>query len=131
MNLRPKLDPVARPRVLICEDEPIVALDLQFLVEGYGFDVLGPHSTVARALSALERERPDAAILDVRLGDGEVFPVAERLQEMGVPLIFHSGHTYDDEIRARFPGAACCQKPIVTSRLEDELRRVTQRASVE
>ena len=61
--------------------------------------------------SIVEDVVPGAAVLDVRLRDGDVFPVAERLDRAGVPLIFHSGHLIEDEVVARFPGAMHCPKP--------------------
>ncbi|ETW13692.1 response regulator receiver domain-containing protein [Roseivivax marinus] len=125
MNLKPKSDPTGPRRVLVCEDEPVVALDLKFLVEGFGYEVIGPYGSVEQALEAIDAVRPDSAVLDVRLRDGEVFPVADKLKDLGIGMVFHSGHAYEEEICANYPGSACCQKPIVTWRLEEELKRLT------
>ena len=110
-----------KKRVLVCEDEHIVALDLKLLVEEFGYEVIGPFATVSSAARIIERERPDMAILDVSLKDGEVYPLADQLDGMGVRLVFHSGHVNDAEISEGYPGAACCQKPVNTGALQDAL----------
>jgi hypothetical protein len=60
---------------------------------------------------------PDAAILDVFTADGEVYPLADRLIEAGVPIVFHSGHVSPDEVKARYPDAQACAKPCPPDRL--------------
>ena len=122
------IDRMPKAKVMICEDEPIVALDLQMLVEGFGYEVMGLYASVEKALEALDGARPDAAVLDVNLRDGTVFPVAERLHELGAGLVFHSGHAFGDEITQRWPDASCCEKPIDTLKLEQELERVATSA---
>lgn len=97
--------------VLLCEDEPIVALDLKLMIEEAGFRVAGPHARITAALADLDTALV-AAVLDVRLKDGDVFPVADALTARSVPLIFHSAHVIEDDIAARFPGARYCPKPV-------------------
>ena len=78
---------MARPSVLVIEDEPIVALDVVLTLEEAGYAVVGPAPTVPAALTALREVRPDVAILDVNL-DGELStPVAEALQAARVPFV--------------------------------------------
>ena len=117
-----KTEPLGAPSVLICEDEAIIALDLQYQVEDLGYRVIGPVATVAAGLEAMRSECPDAAILDVRLREGEVFPLADELAAMGVGLLFESGHAMRDEVLERFPEAEFCNKPLPTSELERALR---------
>ncbi|EBA06959.1 response regulator [Sagittula stellata] len=109
--------------VLLCEDEAIVAMDIQMMIEDGGFEVCGPFSRVSVALDALEDVVPVAAVLDVRLRDGDIFPVAEQLDQAGVPLIFHSGHLIEDEVVARFPRAQHCPKPTNARTLMQALSR--------
>lgn len=130
MSLNPSRRDDMKARVLICEDEPIVALDVQLLVESFGYSVMGPFATVKEGLEALNGGMPDAAVLDVRLRDGEVFPLAAELAKRGVGIVFHSGHTYQHELSQRFPGAGFCQKPVSTALLENELRRVADEQHV-
>jgi DNA-binding response OmpR family regulator len=88
-------------RVLIVEDNGIVALDLECTLREQGADVVGPARSVAdaRRLDSL-----DAAVLDVNLGDEDVFPLADALAEAGIPFLFltgHSGHTVPPRYRER------------------------------
>ncbi len=79
------------PRILILEDEPLILMEMSFAVEDEGAAPIGVN-TVDRALSAIDADRPDAAILDVTLGRGETCErVARRLEEIGVPFLLHSG----------------------------------------
>ncbi|MEQ9633830.1 MAG: response regulator, partial [Roseovarius sp.] len=64
---------------------------------------------------------PDVALLDVRLKDGEVFPLADKLVDLGVPIVFHSGHIFEEDVRTRYPGAETCQKPVSAKHLRTTL----------
>lgn len=98
-------------RILVAEDELIVAFDLCDTVAEAGFEVEGPHSDMSSALDAFQREKPDLAILDITLDDGDVFPLARQLEADNVPIIFHSGRSTADEVKAHFPGATTLMKP--------------------
>ena len=108
-------------RLLLVEDEFLILADLQAVFEDEGARVITA-TTVCEGLSAAEGGF-DAAVLDVRLPDGEVFPVAERLAARSVPLVFHSGHARTSEIDARFPGALMLSKPAGDWMLIDAVRR--------
>lgn len=107
--------------VLIAEDELIIAMDIESIVEEAGFAVADTCDTVACTLTAIERALPSCAVLDVRLLDGEVFPAADKLSEAGVPLIFHSGHADEANLRRRYPAAQVCPKPTSPSKLRAAL----------
>lgn len=109
--------PQERPRVLVVEDEFIIALDLSETVKDLGYELDGPYADRTNALEALEGDLPDCAILDVFTADGEVYPLADRLSEAGVPIIFHSGHVPPDELKGRYPEAQACAKPCPPDRL--------------
>jgi two-component system, response regulator PdtaR len=110
--------PHERPKILVVEDEFIIALDLSETVQDLGYELEGPFEANREAFEALEDEGlPDAAILDVFTADGEVYPLADRLVEAGVPIVFHSGHVTPDEVRARYPDAVACAKPCPPDRL--------------
>ncbi|HET9510733.1 MAG TPA: response regulator [Sphingomonas sp.] len=110
--------------VLLVEDELLIALDLQATIEDAGFAVEGPCMTVEEAQDAIDRCSGGlvAALLDVRLADGTVFPAADRLYADGVPIIFHSGHADTSDLRARYPTATICPKPSAPSSLAAALR---------
>jgi DNA-binding response OmpR family regulator len=80
-----------RPRVLICEDDPILACDLEQQLEDLGFDPIGPFATQAEALRALRAIRPAAAVIDVELADGACTKLAGVLRDNGVPTVVVTG----------------------------------------
>jgi DNA-binding response OmpR family regulator len=80
------------PSILIVEDEFLVAMELASVVQGGGWNVLGPASSVGEAMLLLDRETPDAALLDYNLRGQPVTPVAERLHAMGVPFAVVSAY---------------------------------------
>lgn len=115
--------------VLIVEDELFVVLDLEDLVAEEGLGISAHCGTVAAAMKAIERQRPRCAILDVRLPDGEVFPAADKMHAMNVPMIFHSGHADQGALRSRYPDAQICPKPSSPSQLRSALRKAVAGAA--
>ena len=75
-------------RVLVVEDETLLAETLCDLLVGAGCEPVGPAASVAVALSLIEKSRIDAAILDVRLMEEMSFSVAYALRARGIPLMF-------------------------------------------
>jgi two-component SAPR family response regulator len=89
--------------------------------------VLGPVSTASEALAAARERSIDAAVLDINLGDGLVYTVAEILAERGVPFVFVTG--YDaDSVDSRFSGIPILQKPIERESLQRIFAQVDDRA---
>ena len=84
------------PRILVVEDEYLIALELHDVLTSAGYRVLGPARDIDAALAMLNAERPDAAILDVNLAGQWVTPVAEVLQAASVPFILASGYIAAD-----------------------------------
>lgn len=111
-------------RVLVVEDELLVALNLEtFLLES-GCEVIGPIGSLTAALQASENETPDLAILDINLRGEHVYPVAERLQNQGIPLIFCSGYTDVDTLPPAFRGCVKLGKPYGVREVREAMRRV-------
>lgn len=122
---------IAGLHVLLVEDEPLVALDIELALEDSGALVHGPAPSVAIAHSLLDDDWPiDVAILDVNLMDSEVYPVAERLHKAGVPIVFHTGHASRSELSRRFPGCVVCRKPIPADMLLEALDELVVRRIV-
>ncbi|WP_240768880.1 response regulator [Paracoccus liaowanqingii] len=82
--------------VLVVEDEPLIALDVQMMLEEHGYGVHGPAGSVEAALALLDRAQPDLAVLDLNLHGKLVLPVAERLRDLGVPFILASAYASAD-----------------------------------
>ncbi len=100
-----------QPRVLVVEDEFIIALDLEETVRDLGFTVDGPYRDQKSAFAAIQDHVPDFAILDIFTEDGEVYPLADALTKAGVPIIFRSGHVEPLEVQDRYPNAQAAAKP--------------------
>ena len=79
-------------KVLIVEDEALIAMLLEEMLADRGYSVAGLASTVEEGLELADRLEVDAAILDVSLNGSYVFPVAERLDTRGVPFVFTTGY---------------------------------------
>ena len=79
--------------VLVVEDEALIACDLQEILEKHGYRVIGPASSLARALDLIEHETPDLALLDVNLGETNSFALADVLTERNCNIIFVTGHS--------------------------------------
>lgn len=104
--------------VLLVEDDFLIQLDLRMTLETAGAKVVTAGSV--REGLALSGRRYHAAILDVRLGDGEVFPIAERLTAANVPVIFHSGNI--ETLTVRYPQAVAISKPVHEAILVETIR---------
>lgn len=102
---------MTQPRILVAEDEFIIAYDLCDTVKEAGYSVEGPHPNISSAMLAFQKEKPDLAILDVNLDDGIVYPLAEKLAQEDIPIIFHSGQYSREEMQKRFPSAQTLCKP--------------------
>ena len=112
--------------VMIVEDEVLVAMDLEAMLDGYGYGVLGPVATVEQALALLNQERPDAALLDVSLKGNEwSSPVADALREAGIPYLLMSAYGPSElEASGLLKGTQNLGKPVVERQLVEALADV-------
>ena len=84
------------PRVMILEDDPFIALDMEGLMEDAGFDVVGPVASGTEAMKLLDgRKAPDCALLDFHVTGGTTETVARELERRGVPYTFVTGNPHD------------------------------------
>jgi DNA-binding response OmpR family regulator len=83
----------AARRVLIVEDEAMIAGLIQSILSAAGWSVVGPVATLERALETIERERLDAALLDIRINGHDAYAMADVLTGRRIPFIFVSGFT--------------------------------------
>lgn len=118
---------VRNRRILIVEDEPLIAMMTSKLIGELGGEVLGPFAAPREAAAALTSS-VDAAVLDVNIAGDMVYAFAEELSRRGVPLIFVTG--YDaGAIDARFAAAPVLTKPVEGEDLAEALARVFDSAS--
>ena len=87
---------LAGSRILVVEDEPLIAMLIEDILRERGCDVIGPASTVADGLRLATADRLDAALLDVNIGEETVYPVADALRRLDVPFVFVTGLPGDD-----------------------------------
>jgi CheY-like chemotaxis protein len=105
-------------RVLLVEDEFMVALLLESELTALGYEIIGPIGRLNRALEIARQEAMDVAILDLNINVGEAYPVAEALAARGIPFVFVSGYGRRG-LRAPYSDRPILQKPY---RLEDLVR---------
>jgi CheY-like chemotaxis protein len=93
-------DRLASRRVLIVEDEPMVAWLLNDMLVDFGCVVVGAADRVAEALAMIEGQSIDAAVLDINLRGQMSYPVADVLTARGVPFVFTTGYARDRLLEA-------------------------------
>ena len=114
---------MAALRILLVEDEAIIAMLLAEVLEGMGYEVCAIEATEEDAVAAAFRCRPDLMVVDVRLGDGSGVSAVEKILRAGpVPHVFVSGDP--SKVQALRPDAVVMQKPF----READLALAIQRA---
>ena len=116
-------------KVLVAEDEAIIALDLEAALGELGCVVLPLAPSVARALELLAAGWPDAALLDVGLADGPATPVAEAMAALGVPFAVVSGHDAGRIGEPALRAGLHLGKPYSHEDLRETLARLSARPS--
>jgi PAS domain S-box-containing protein len=109
-------------KVMIVEDEALVAMVLERELDELGVTVSGMCVSVADALQSMARQKPEAAILDVNLGGELVYPVADALRQHGIPFIFITGYGVES-IDKRFTDIRVLEKPVDREALASVFRR--------
>ncbi|ACI58428.1 DNA-binding NtrC family response regulator [Rhizobium leguminosarum] len=109
-------------RVLVVEDEFMLAEDLSQELADAGAIVIGPAQSLERAVELLATsDGLDAAVLDVNLHGEPVYPVADTLVERHIPFVFTTG--YDRSVLpVRFKSIGCCAKPVDMTKLLEALQ---------
>jgi two-component sensor histidine kinase/DNA-binding response OmpR family regulator len=104
-------------RVLLVEDEALVAMVMRDMLIEFGFTVVGPFSRAIEATAAATDEAVDAAVLDINLDGEMVYSLAEMLSARGIPFVFVTGYG-SESIDGRFAHVPVLQKPIERQVLE-------------
>lgn len=114
-------DVLRNARILVVEDEVLVAQLLADQLEDLGCEVVGPAGRVSEALEVLAAEAVDAAVLDVNIAGEKVFPVADALAARGVPFVFATAYGALG-VAPRHADRAVLDKPYHDRDLEHALR---------
>lgn len=104
--------------ILIVEDDPIIALDFEDTLLGFGVKTVRTAPSVARALDLIEQRTPDFALLDVGLIREKSFAVAERLDALKIPYAFVTGYGSDARLPAAFANKPRLAKPYSVDALQ-------------
>jgi PAS domain S-box-containing protein len=126
---RPTSNPLVQGgRVLVVEDELIIAMDIEARLNGLGCIVIGPAATAAAAINLIETEDIDAALLDANLGGQRVDDVAEGFARRGIPFAFVTGYG-PEALPGAFRDVPVVPKPINITQLNETLAMLMARNS--
>jgi len=103
--------PLSGTRILVAEDNAVLAFDMITLLRQAGAHVLGPAMTLNHAIALAKAESPACGVLDVALRDGSVFPAAEVLRDQGAGIVFYTGHGNPELLKREWPEAHVLLKP--------------------
>ncbi len=112
-------------RILVLEDERLIALDVRDILEQFGCTVLGPVATVDAALQLIEHEDPDAAVLDVQLNGTTSEPVAEALRAKERPFLVLTAYRRS-HLSGALKEAPLLNKPVDERKLRTNLSGLFQ-----
>lgn len=104
-------DPLRGQRILVVEDDALLAMSVDDMLREAGANVAGPAATLDSAVQLVAEDHLSAAILDIRLNGDEVWPVARLLAENGVPFVFYTGHFDRTSIPAEWVDRPILSKP--------------------
>ncbi len=126
MTAEPSANPAtAVRRILVVDDEPLVAILLEDALQEFGYQVVGPVENLRAAIQLANSERIDAAIVDINM-DGQVSDaVADKLMERGIPFIFVSGHARANGLR--YAQVPLLRKPFSVEDLQRALEAILAR----
>ena len=117
------VDPAEPARVIIVEDEPLVAENLRDDLVEAGFEVVGVAPRVESALKLIEGTGFDVAIIDANLAGTSAAPAAAALSARGLPFMVLSGYARE-QLQREFLGGTFIQKPYRTAQLIDGLNAI-------
>ena len=114
-------------RILIVEDEPLVAFDMETMLDDEGYEVVGTLDTFAAAIETLDREQVDLILCDVRLhGDRTGLHLAEHACKRGIPVLFATANVPPDADKL---AVGCLIKPFNMRTLKSALESVNRHLS--
>jgi CheY-like chemotaxis protein len=122
-NMEPASPDGVPGNVLIVEDDPIIALDFEDTILGFGVKAVRTAGNVIKALQMIADQAPDFALLDVGLVREKSFAIAERLDELKIPFVFVTGYGADVRLPAALADKPRLPKPYSSDALKALLLR--------
>ena len=119
---------LAGARILVVEDEVLVSMLIEDTLGESGCDLVGPARSVAEGVALAEQEALSAAVLDVNVEGGAVFPVAEALRRRGIPYLFITGYQRS-ELPPSHRNAPALEKPFGEEMLIDAIKSLVGAAA--
>lgn len=126
ISLMKTAPPLRNMRILVAEDDAILAIDLVATLRKAGAEVIGPGATLKRTLSLVDTPFLSAAILDVNLRDEDVFPAARALESLGVGFVFYTNCDGAAELVRAWPKVESLRKPAPPKLLVEALSRACE-----
>jgi CRP-like cAMP-binding protein/CheY-like chemotaxis protein len=115
---------LSRPRILIAEDNYLIAEEVGELVRGYGYAVAGSAPSIERGLALIANDVVDGAVLDIDLAGTPSFPICRALNAKGVPFLFLSGYSPNTVVPDEFSKTVHLSKPLAPAALQSALRKL-------
>jgi CheY-like chemotaxis protein len=106
------------PRILVVDDEPLISMMVEDWLTELGCEVVGPAMSVADGIELATGAPLDGAILDVRLSDGDCYPLAHALLSRGIPFAFATGQG-DGKLESDFQNHPVLMKPFDFASVQD------------
>ncbi len=104
--------PLRGHRILVAEDDALLAVTFEDMLKSVGATVVGPAVTLDEAEKFAEEETLSAALLDIRFDYNEIWPVARILATRGVPFVFSTGHYDRESLPPEWSGRPILRKPV-------------------
>ena len=104
------------PRMLVVEDDSLLAFEIQDILSEAGYEIVGPAATVAKALHLIESHKPHAAFVDYHLNGVYATAVAQMLTARNIPFVVVTG-SERESLPAEFSNAMFARKPFSAARL--------------
>jgi CheY-like chemotaxis protein len=107
-------------KVLVVEDEMMIAMLIEDMLDEFGCKLVGPATSVPRALDLIDKENVEIAVLDLNLDGQDTYAIADVLQQKNVPFIFATGYG-SRGLRQGYQNRPVLQKPFQARDLENAL----------
>jgi DNA-binding response OmpR family regulator len=120
----PETGVLAGLRVLVAEDDALIAAFLKQVLLDFGCEVIGPIHSLSGAHAAIRTADFDCALLDIVLGEENIFPAAHELADRGIPFILTTGRSGMIGLLSEFAHASILAKPYDVWQLEDRMASV-------